>query len=509
MMTNNVTQKSYTGAGFEHDVFVSYSHGILPESGEDSDLKAWTRALIKKFKEHIGLSLEVQGQPIKVWYDAKLSGNVALTETLKQEVETSATLLIIMTRNYLSSEWCKKEREWFENEIKGRGDSIENVFVVRAMATQGEDWPDFLKDGFGETVLGFPFCEEAKGRAARPFGWVKPEASSTQQQFVDSLTELASAMATRLDEIRKKHPTPRTTGDGAEAGMPLEITSWPVLVVPGTEGVQAFCQEIRALLKEKGCMLLPAKETRIEHFTQQDQEQALSIARAFVQLIGFVAVREEGEEMGRVQQLNECAQQHSIQRFLWRDSKIPLDALAGDPTYKRFVESLGEIPEHTIPELADAVIEYLKSCDSGSGAGQSLLAYMEVPGHALDQFERWKNDICTNDCVLLPLKAPAQGEVSQIQIERKSRQVVFHACRTVLLMYCIADELNWLMDAIADFGKDVALVSRESSRTPVPVVIDYVGEAEAMAGMMGVARIRRKEGSDPSTLWEKIKELLK
>ena len=506
-MTDNAKQKSYTGPSFEHDVFVSYSHGVPPERGGDSDLKIWTQALINKLQEHIHYSLKVQDRQPKVWYDAKLPGNVDLTETLKREIEKSATLLIIMTRDYLLSEWCKKEREWFENEIKRRGHGIESVFVVHAMPTESEDWPDFLKDGFGETVLGFPFCEKAEGLAARPFGWVKPETSSTRQQFDVARTSLVSDIATRLDEIREKHATARASSDGVEAGISRDSAGWPVLVAPGTECVQAFCEEVRALLKEKGCMLLPAKQTRIEHFTQQDQDQALSLARAFVQLIGFVAAREEGEEIGKIQQLNQGARQRSIEQFLWRDSKVPLEALAGDPTYKRFVESLENIPERTVPELADAVIAYLRSSDSTSGADQGFVAFMEVPGHALDQFDRWKQDISTNDCVLFPLKAPAQGEVSQIQDERKSRQFVFRTCRTVLLMYCLAGELDWLMSAIVNFMKDIDPIKRGGSPIPVPVVIDYVGEAKEVA-TTEVAIIRRKEGSDPRTLWERIRELL-
>ncbi|MHA2314944.1 MAG: toll/interleukin-1 receptor domain-containing protein [Candidatus Hermodarchaeia archaeon] len=503
-MTDNATQKSYTGTEFEHDIFVSYSHGRPPERGGDSDLKTWTHELIVKLQEHIGYSLEVQKQPIKVWYDAKLSGNVALTEKLKHAVENSATLLIVMTRNYLSSEWCEKEREWFENEIERRGGGIENVFVVRAMATEGEDWPDFLKDGFGETVLGFRFCEEAKGKAARPFGWVKPTDSSTQREFIDSLTDLASNMATRLDEIRKKSYATYSTNDRSKAGIPPESTSWPVLVAPGTDDVQSFSKQVREQLKQKGCMLLPPEEIKIEHFTQEDPEQSFKIARAFVQLIGIAAAREEGKEIGRVQLLNQCARQHSIHQFMWRNSKIPLAAL-DDQTYKQFVESLGDIPERTIHELTDDVIEYLRSQDSMSVKNKNLFAYyMEVPAKALDEFDRWKKDIITDDCLLLPLKAPVGDKMKQIRIERKYRQLVFGECKAVLLIYCIANQLKWLTDTIFNFLKDTAMIRRKGNQSPEAVVIDYVGEARILANIIGVKVISRKEGSDPRTFWQQL-----
>lgn len=409
-----------------------------------------------------------------------------------------------MTRLYLSSEWCEKEREWFENEIKRRGGGIENVFVVRAMATENEDWPDFLKDGFGETVLGYPFCDEAKGKAARPFGWVKPSKSDTQ--FSEALTELASDIATRLDEIRKEKHTTRSTTDRAGSRSQSETTGWPIFVAPGTEDVRPIAKEIRTHLEQKKCLLLPPEEIKIEEFTEQDENQAFSIARTFVQCIGVSAAKEEGAETGRVQLLNQRARQQSIPQFLWRDRNIPLNALDYDQTYKQFVESLGDIPGRTASELADEVIMHLGK--QGPGSSTDLLAFIEVPADALNEFDRWKNDICSDNCMLLPLKPPGRGKISEIQKERESRRLVYCDCSAVLLMYCIADQLTWLKDAIVNFLKDITAIRRERNRFPVPVVIDYVGEAEALATTMGVDVITWQEGSDPNTLWQKLRNVV-
>ena len=74
-------------------------------------------------------------------------------------------------------------------------------------------------------------------------------------------------------------------------------------------------------------------------------------------------------------------------------------------------------------------------------------------------------------------------------------------------MYCLADELGWLKDAIVNFLKDVTQVNRERGRTPVPVVIDYVGEAADLAATMGVNVIPRHEGSDPHSMWDQLKAI--
>jgi hypothetical protein len=507
--TNEATPQSYTGPAFEHDIFVSYSHGIPPQNGGDSDLKTWTHALVNKLKEHVGYSLENQRHPIDVWYDAKLRGNVALTDTLKREVEKSSMLLIIMTGHYLTSDWCKKEREWFEQEIRRRGcGDIENVFVVRAMATESQDWPSFLKDGLGKTVLGYPFCDEAKGRDSRPFGWINPDDSNTGREFLDSLTKLSSDMATRLDEIRKEENITPSTADEFGAQIQPVNNDWCVMVAPGTEDVRPFAKEIRTYLEQRGCRLLPPKETGIEEFTEQDENHALSVARAFVQLIGFSPAKEKkGAEFGRVQLLNRRARDQSIAQFLWRKTSIPLNALDYDPTYKHFVGNLGDIPDHTASELGDRVIAHLRSRESRIGEDQPITAFIEVPGMALREFDRWQNDISAEDCALLPLKAPIPGKINQIQGERKSRQLIYPDCNVVLLLYCIEDQLNWLSGAIVNFNKDITAVRRRKKPVPAPVVVDYIGEAKDLAGTLGVDVVFRDEGSDPNELWRQVRSI--
>ena len=497
-MTGKTSPIPYSGEGFKHDIFVSYSHGIPPEGGGDSSLKKWTHALIKKLKEHIGYSLH-SNEPVDVWYDEKLPGNLPLTETLKKEVESSAILVIVMTRNYLDSDWCKDEREWFKNEVERRGGGVENVFVVHAMVTDADEWPDFLKDGAGKTVLGFPFCEVAKEEAARPYGWIVPEKSNTENLFVESLTNLVSAIATRMDEIRNSGPVEVPTTEPPDTG-------WPVLVAPGTDDVRAFSREVRKQLKQRGCLLLPREEINIEEYSPQDQKQELEIAHAFVQMLGIAASREESQSIGRVQALNELAQSESVRQFLWRQSSIPLEAIKFDPDYRQFVEGLGDLPGYTASELADDVVAYLESSEASESNDE--IAYMEIPPKALDEFDRWKNDIRTDDCVILPLKPPTRGKIDEIQRERESRQLLYGQCKAVLLMYCLRDELKWLRDAIINFAKDVAIIGREERPVPVPVVIDYFGEADVLAKKSGVDVIRWEEGSDASELWEKLEGIV-
>lgn len=499
MTTISGAGEPYVGNGFDHDIFVSYAHGIRPDSNDDPDLKAWTHALVEKLKEHIGYSLEQQQRSVSVWYDARLSRAAPLTDTLKQRVERSATLLIVMTRPYLASDWCNQELEWFDGELRRRGKGIENIFVVRAMATDQDQWPAFLRDHSGETVLGFPFCNEREGLVARPFGWIDPNQSTTKGQFVDALTMLASEIAIRLDRIRASNivqPAAMTAGN----------RNWPVFVAPGTEDTRPHVHETRTLLAQGGCLLLPANDLRIEDLQQHEEDEALAGAQAFVQCLGLIAGKDEGAEIGRVELMDRRAEERALPRFHWRNTQMPLQALDYDPEYRAFVEGVGDLPDRTIAEFVDEVLDFLQA-QHGSEDRHTLTAYVDVPAKALGRFDHIKDDISSDDCLLLPLKAPEQGQIDQIQLERKARQQIYMTCDAVMLLYCVADQFSWLTSAIVNFAKDVTATQRKTDHLPLLVVVDFVGEAAALAGQLGVAHIPWQTPADPGELWRQIREL--
>ena len=134
------------------DFFVSYAHGppLRGFDGEGGDLlRRWTRRLVDRLEAEILLSLGTK-DPDKgsnYWMDRRLRGNQPLTDTLKEEVEASALLVVVMSNFSLQSSWCEDEVGWFRARI-GRGPrriSRENIFVVRAMPTDEARWPAGLR----------------------------------------------------------------------------------------------------------------------------------------------------------------------------------------------------------------------------------------------------------------------------------------------------------------------------------------------------------------------------
>jgi len=188
---------AYLTPHFDPDVFVSYSHGDpLGEGG--SPLKNWTHAVIRSLQKDI-LALETEFDDLKVWFDREMDPTTHLTEETRATVSASGVLLIVMTKRYLGSSWCRDELEWFQKQIHDRAADSGRVFVLRAQQTDESQWPEFLRDERGRPMLGFSFYDPANGY---PLGW--PDLSDVTSDFARELRRLETALIKRLRELRER-----------------------------------------------------------------------------------------------------------------------------------------------------------------------------------------------------------------------------------------------------------------------------------------------------------------
>ncbi len=101
--------------GFEYDVFISYSH-------RDNLAPRW----VSHFHEalHAALKKKLSDDHVAVWRDKELNANSLFNQKIKRMIDSSAIFLVLLSRNYLKSDYCKKELDWFYSDEKGLGLSI-------------------------------------------------------------------------------------------------------------------------------------------------------------------------------------------------------------------------------------------------------------------------------------------------------------------------------------------------------------------------------------------------
>jgi hypothetical protein len=100
---------------FEDDVFISYAHNDnLPFVGEK---EGWVDQFHSELKKRVD---ELLGQEPSLWRDCEIRGNDDFAEKIFNRLAKTATLLSVVTENFLKHEWFQRELDEFCRNAEGR-----------------------------------------------------------------------------------------------------------------------------------------------------------------------------------------------------------------------------------------------------------------------------------------------------------------------------------------------------------------------------------------------------
>src|SRR5262249_42036639 len=137
--------------GFAHDLFVSYAHRDNRTFGHD---EGWVAIFDKNLREALAHKLK-RGQP-DIWRDQRLSSSDPFSAAIQEAVIHTAVLLVILSENYLESEWCQQELTLFLEAAKHTGGATGRIFLVSLDAVNYTRWPAAFQH-----LLGVQFYEQA------------------------------------------------------------------------------------------------------------------------------------------------------------------------------------------------------------------------------------------------------------------------------------------------------------------------------------------------------------
>jgi TIR domain len=169
---------SYVGMPFDYDLFVSYAHA---EAETKTPLiRDWSIHNAGRIRELLATALNVEcdlsGSEVQVFLDDHvLVSGQPLTQTLREKVQRSALLLVLMSPLYANKSWCLDELEWFFQQTARDGRGHEHCTVLRIQPLGEDAWPKRLRD-----QLGAPQLEAA---LLKPFIEIKGKLTSLRKQL--------------------------------------------------------------------------------------------------------------------------------------------------------------------------------------------------------------------------------------------------------------------------------------------------------------------------------------
>lgn len=246
--------------GYDHDVFISYAHvdneplGLGIETGWVSCLKQQLQKLVDK---QLG-----RKSAAKIWMDLDdLAGNDSVTPTLDGAVQKTATLIVILSKGYLKSEWCQKEVRGFVESARSDG----RLFVIHLADIPLEERPNEIRD-----LNGFSFFDQELGAELIP----------GHPEYLRSILKLQSRLARKLEEMQQVSDLP------AESNQNVEATP-AILLAEVTQDLEDEREALRTYVEKLGYRILPSKYYRrgAQEF-QEMLDQDLSESQLFIQLLG-------------------------------------------------------------------------------------------------------------------------------------------------------------------------------------------------------------------------------
>ena len=293
------------------DVFVSYAHADNGVPVGATLAHGWVTALASNLNEGPNVFKK------RFFIDHQLSPGDDFSADLVSKVEHSALLVLLLSQNYIDSEWCGRELEHFVRAHSADGATPRDVFVVELFPYESfTDVPPAIQLLRKRLIQAKFWYQPREASAPRLAGYPSAMEGGAEGQthYWSVLNGLRVALDTRLRELRARRPPgsdtaplaaappPTAASTAAETSAPtsapltaasvaVPVPSRPplgtVLLADTTDDLEAQRTAVRLALEPEGIVVLP--EGDYVGLTPQEFDAAIAgdLARAdlFVQLL--------------------------------------------------------------------------------------------------------------------------------------------------------------------------------------------------------------------------------
>jgi TIR domain len=361
--------------GFKHDVFVSYAHVDNGKFGRES---GWVETLVENLRD--GLPRKLKRSQPDIWRDLRLSSSEPFSEVIREAVTQAATLLVILSESYLTSDWCRQELALFLEAAKQTGGARGRIFLVRLDTLEHDSWPEAFHG-----LLGQKFFEQATVDApARMLGTAAAN-DPGQHLYFQQLDDLMGELAGKLLQMKQAAeisvvPPSTQTSQGPQPGDGSPV----VFLAETTPDLDDWRDQIRRYLIQANIRVLPDT-----HYDRAPQAYRAALAAdldhslLFVQLLGlYVSAKTSDVPKGYEGLQLDVAEEKGLAILRWHDPDLNV-ASAKDQVLLTRAEVMVTAFEEFKREIVNAVKKRLaeKKAEAIQGNG----AYVLINANSRDE----------------------------------------------------------------------------------------------------------------------------
>jgi TIR domain len=273
--------------GFAHDVFVSYAHRDNRTFGR---AEGWVVTFDTNLREALSHKLK-RGQP-DIWRDQRLSSSDPFSATIREAVTKAATLLVILSENYLESEWCQQELALFLDAAQHTGGATGRLFLVCLDAVEYTRWPAAFHQ-----LLGVQFYEQANVDAPANTLGTPLAHDPGERLYWQRLDDLSRELANKLLQMKQAIESVAAAPDPQDMPTPPHPAGTPaVFLAETTPDLDEVRDSIRRYLEQANIRVLPESYyDRTPTAFRSAMEADLAQGLLFVQLLGPYAGRKTAD----------------------------------------------------------------------------------------------------------------------------------------------------------------------------------------------------------------------
>jgi hypothetical protein len=284
--------------GFDYDLFVSYAH--IDDQPDVGQPYGWVTTLKDNLKARLDRRLGIRSN---IWMDQRLVAEARLSDPIMDGLKQSAGLLVILSRAYLNSPWCQRERGGFLDGLQDRRATRRPVFLVESDELDRTHLPD----AFGDLLSVRFWQRETDGAAPQRLG--DPLPTLDDRTYWGRLNDLSFKVSEELSRLQSAR------------GQAAPPTGGPaVFLAEVSDDLMDEYEKLQRSFEQAGLVVLPDRaypRTDPDAFAAAMAED-LGRCTVFVQLLGEYPGRVRSWNTSLAALQHQTAQRAGIPVRQWR-----------------------------------------------------------------------------------------------------------------------------------------------------------------------------------------------